>query len=658
MPEGIADVFSTAEKVVDRYFSDFSHAPNRGTIEISGERYILVRAASLSVEFFSLVRSLYGEGREREADEFARNILFDLAHAIGKSDARNFHEKMKLDDTIERLSAGPIHFAYSGWAFVDISPESCPQPNEEYYLIYDHPSSFEAHAWIAAGRSPAFPACAMNSGYSSGWCEQSFGIPLVASEILCKARGDDACRFVMAHPSRIEQVVERYVTSQPGLASRIRDYQIPDLFARKRVEEELRRSRDELEDRVRERTAELERANALLKEEMAQRAEAERKLVQMQKLEAVGRLAGGVAHDFNNILGVILGRSSMVQSRLRCSDPLWADMEAIRGACMQGASLTRHMMAFSRRDPTIAHPLDLNEQIRSFSRGLLQLIGDDVEMIFDLYDEEACVLADDAQLEQVLLNLVVNARDAMPNGGTLTIRTRLEDLLQPGGGTEHDRHVVLTVTDTGVGMDRETQSKIFDPFFSTKPHGTGLGLSTVYGIVQQIQGSVTVSSSPGCGSTFTVRLPLSDLRPSNASRVASGRMDIVRGQARVLVVEDQRALRETIQDALIEAEYQVAAVGDPLMAIALVERGDLDVDILVTDLVMPRLGGRELAAKILSKRPGVRILYISGYDRQQHADAPNRIEHAPAGRILTKPFAIEELTKAVAEVLAEDLRPV
>jgi CheY-like chemotaxis protein len=364
----------------------------------------------------------------------------------------------------------------------------------------------------------------------------------------------------------------------------------------------------------------------------------------MQKLEAVGRLAGGVAHDFNNILGVILGRSSMVQSRLQRRDPLWADMEAIRSACMQGASLTRHMMALSRREPAIARPLDLNELVRTFSRGLLSLIGADVEMVLDLHEEPACVLADHAQLEQVLLNLVVNARDAMPGGGTLTIRTTLE----------RERCAVLTVTDTGMGMDPDTQSKIFDPFFSTKPHGTGLGLSTVYGIVQQIQGSISVSSSPGSGSTFTVRMPRCELPPAKPSVEVLREVGVARGQARILVVEDQRSLRETIQEALIEAEYQVAAVGDPLMAIALVERGDLEVEVLVTDLVMPKLGGRELAARIRAKRPAVRILYMSGYDRQRHAEETNAIASAPAARLLTKPFAIEELTRAIAEVLSEE----
>ena len=229
-------VFAKAEEVVSRYFSKRKDDPSAGTIEIYGERYVLVRGAALSVEFFELVRHLFGEGREAEARDFARNILFDLSHAIGKSDARSFHSKMGLEDPIAKLSAGPVHFAHSGWAFVDIFPESKPSPDENYYLIYDHPYSFEADAWGRAGIEADFPVCVMNAGYSSGWCEESFGVALVASEIMCRAKGDDCCRFIMAPPSRIEEHIERYVQADPSLAAKVRTHRIPELFDRKRAE--------------------------------------------------------------------------------------------------------------------------------------------------------------------------------------------------------------------------------------------------------------------------------------------------------------------------------------------------------------------------------------------------------------------------------------
>jgi len=241
VPADMAPVFARAEEAVAEYFAQFRADPAKGTIEVSGERYVLVRAAALSVEFVSLLERLFGPQQEAEAHRFTRNLLFDLAHALGKSDARSLHEKMELENPIERLAAGPVHFSHSGWAFVDILPESRPAPNEDYYLIYDHPYSFEADSWLRSGREPAFPACIMNAGYSSGWCEQSFGVTLVASEVLCRARGDECCRFIMAPPHRIEEHIRRYMRDTPQLASQIRLDDIPDFFARKRAEDELSR---------------------------------------------------------------------------------------------------------------------------------------------------------------------------------------------------------------------------------------------------------------------------------------------------------------------------------------------------------------------------------------------------------------------------------
>ena len=241
VPREIEPLFARMEPIVSGYFSARTSNPTQGTIEIGGERYILMRAASLSTEFFSLVRRLFGASSEPEADNFARNMLFDFGHAVGRSDAECFQKKMHLDDPLSRLSAGPIHFAHCGWAFVDIFPESNPTPDKNYYLIYDHPYSFEADAWLRSGQKSDAPVCVMNAGYSSGWCEASFGIPLVAVEILCRAAGDPACRFIMAPPETIADRVEQYVKRRPDLAPRLQTGAIPEFFARKRVEEQILR---------------------------------------------------------------------------------------------------------------------------------------------------------------------------------------------------------------------------------------------------------------------------------------------------------------------------------------------------------------------------------------------------------------------------------
>lgn len=239
VPAEFEAVFEKAQEYVDTYFSEVKRDPSKGTVEIFGERYILVRAASMSIDFFELIESLYKNKGGRGGGDIARQLLYDIAHAIGIQDARSFHRKMNVKDPVERLSIGPLHFSHSGWAFVDILPESTPTPDKNYYLIYDHPFSFESDAWQKSGKKSSVPVCAMNAGYSSGWCEESFGVALVASEIMCKAKGDDCCRFIMAHPSKIQERIDKYVEQKGVAAGRMVNYEVPGFFDRKLIEREL-----------------------------------------------------------------------------------------------------------------------------------------------------------------------------------------------------------------------------------------------------------------------------------------------------------------------------------------------------------------------------------------------------------------------------------
>ena len=268
VPEPFTALFLNAQRYVERYFETFIHQPEQATISIAGERYILLRAASMSVEFVELVASLYQDRGADEARRVADNLLFDIAHALGRADALSFEQKMGVTDPLAKLSAGPIHFAFSGWAFVDILPESSPSPDEDFFLIYDHPFSFESHAWLTKGQRSTKPVCVMNAGYSSGWCEQSFGLPLVATEIECVACGGAHCRFIMAPPTRIESHLERYgytgAHRQDAPGGTAREVEVPEFFHRRRLEDELRRANATLEERVRARTAELTRATEKL----------------------------------------------------------------------------------------------------------------------------------------------------------------------------------------------------------------------------------------------------------------------------------------------------------------------------------------------------------------------------------------------------------
>ncbi|MFL5495294.1 MAG: PAS domain S-box protein [Gemmatimonadales bacterium] len=376
-------------------------------------------------------------------------------------------------------------------------------------------------------------------------------------------------------------------------------------------------------------------------------------LRQAQKMEAVGRLAGGIAHDFNNLLTAILSYSEIALTDLRPGDPVRADIQQIREAGERAAELTKQLLAFSRRQLFQVRSLSLNDVVIHAERMLQPLMGDDVEIRLGLSQTLAHTRADAGQLEQVLLNLAVNARDAMPSGGTLSLTTASievsEEAAARWGHLVPGSYVTLTVQDTGSGMSPEVQERIFEPFFTTKGagQGTGLGLSTVYGIVKQTGGHIFVSSEPGGGSTFTIHLPAS--APATEPPPAESGGTAVPGTTEtVLLVEDEDLVRQLTREILLRNGFRVLEAADGAEALRLVRQYDGQIDLMVTDVVMPRMSGNELVGHARPLRPDMRVLYVSGYSEEaiaRHGQLTEGVE------LLSKPFTPGVLTAKIRQIL-------
>jgi two-component system, cell cycle sensor histidine kinase and response regulator CckA len=409
-----------------------------------------------------------------------------------------------------------------------------------------------------------------------------------------------------------------------------------------------------LKDRMARLPVAIQRALQEKAERMA-RKRLEEQLLQSQKMEAIGRLAGGVAHDFNNLLTVITGFTQLLLDRLGPDDPMRVHLNQIKEAGDRAASLTRQLLAFSRRQVLAPQIVDLNDVIAGINKMLPRLIGEDIELVTIGSPGLWRVKADPGQVEQVIMNLVVNARDAMPQGGRLTIETANVDLdtkypdqrsvIVPG------RYVMLAVSDTGIGMTQEVKSRIFEPFFTTKEQGkgTGLGLATVYGIVKQSGGYVWAYSEQGKGTMFKIYLPQAE-GVAAETREIEEHSHTTGGSETVLVVEDNEAVLSFVRGVLEGWGYTLLEATGSEEALKVIESYHEPIHLLLTDVVMPRMSGPELAAKLLSLHPEAKVLYMSGY-------TDNSIVHhgvLDAGTYsLQKPFIPETLTRKIREVLDE-----
>jgi signal transduction histidine kinase len=410
---------------------------------------------------------------------------------------------------------------------------------------------------------------------------------------------------------------------------------------------------DQLEEQVRERTAELEDALARLKAETAERERAEASLRQSQKMEAVGQLTGGIAHDFNNMLMGIVGSVDLMRKRMAAGrfEDLDRYLDVASASAGRAAALTQRLLAFSRRQSLDPKPVEINGLIRSMSELIERAVNEKIDFEVVLAPDLPAGIVDSHELENAILNLALNARDAMPDGGVLTVETSLVDFdeahVATRPGISPGRYLMVAVSDTGVGMPADLIEKAFDPFFTTKPlgQGTGLGLSMVYGFVRQSGGQVRIHSEVGLGTSVKLYLPTTQARPAAAS-IAASPASQGHGE-RILVVEDDAAVRMLVREALEELHYDAVEFADPLAAVSYLASGER-IDLMISDVGLPGMNGRELAETARAHRPDLPILFITGYAE----NAAIRSGFLGANMsMVTKPFSMDELAAKLSQMI-------
>jgi PAS domain S-box-containing protein len=453
--------------------------------------------------------------------------------------------------------------------------------------------------------------------------------------------------FEQIHPDDRAQVQEAAKSARHGMARSI-EYRMRHKDGNWRILESTAST-------IRDGEGQVEKL-VVVNRDITERRNLENQIRQGQKMEAVGRLSGGIAHDFNNLLGVIIGYGEMLQEGIAPGDSLRMCVDEILGAGRRAASLTRQLLAFSRQQVLEPKVLDLGEVIADTEKMLQRVIGEDIELRTAFAADLGRVKADQGQIEQVLLNMAVNARDAMPDGGKLAIEASNaimsdSDIRRYSYPVKPGEYVLLTISDTGTGMDAATRAHIFEPFFTTKEKGkgTGLGLATAYGVVKQSDGYIEVESELGSGTTFKIYLPKVEA-PLHVETDHDHLPSAAGGDETILLVEDEAKLRDLAGNILGSLGYRVLMASDGAQACELSQAYGEHVDLLLTDVVMPRMNGRDLAARLIQERPGIKVLYMSGYTGQAvgHGVLPEGCY------FLGKPFTRDNLAIKVREVLEAD----
>ncbi|SIO01538.1 ATP-binding protein [Chitinophaga niabensis] len=620
VPAEFLPLFQKAEENVKQYFSHISLNPSQGTIEISNERYVLIRASALSKDFLGSILSLYADRGENEAFGIGRNFLFDIAHALGINDAKAFHAQMNVTDPLSKLSAGPIHFAYTGWAFVDILPESHPTPDDDYYLAYHHPFSFEADSWIRSGEKAKSPVCIMSTGYSSGWCEESFGIPLTAVEVTCRAKGDEHCTFIMSPPHKIEEHIQRFAKTHRKHRIAKTPPEIPTFFVRKTMEEQMEKARQ-------------------LAEESS---------------KAKSDFVANMSHELRTPLSAILGFTELLKKTKLNS----RQTEYLDAICTSGSNLLstiNDIMDLSKLDAKKISfesvPVNLPELLQSIEMMLASKVRHKkLEYKSNISKQlHKPLLSDSVRLTQILLNIIGNAIKFTEKGSITVGCTVLDE-------TPQAMQVEFSVKDTGIGIPAAKQQQVFERFtqadtaITRKYGGSGLGLAITRELVELLGGSITLSSKPNKGTEFKVQLPF--IKAGKQVKGAASRAQTVDGKGlHILVVEDNLLNQKMTRIMLTNNGFTVSGADSGTKAIAFLQKNK--VDLILMDLQIPGMDGYLTTQKIRENlKLGTPMIAITA-----HAFSGERERCLAAGMndYLPKPFREQELLKAITANLPKTI---
>lgn len=619
VPDEIKSLFDKAQKTVGEYFQNLKMDPSRGTIEINDQRYVLVRASALSHDFLTTIQHLYADRGEKEAMSIGKNFLFDISHVIGSNDAKNFHAKMDLKDPIEKLSAGPVHFAYSGWAFVDILPESNPTPDENYYLIYNHPFSFEADSWIRSGNKSDTAVCIMNAGYSSGWSEQSFGIPLTAVEVTCKAKGDEQCTFIMSPPHKIQQHVDHYTSQSARLVNKKITYDIPTFFERKKVEEEMQ--------------------NARRKAEESDKA----------KTEFLANMSHEIRTPMNTIIGYVdLMLKDIVTMEHR------GYLETLKETGKLLLNLINDILDVSKIGAgqlVIENaPFSLRQVLDSKEAAFHAIIaknGSNIKLVKNISDEIADQIYGDAsRLQQVLFNLLNNA-----------VKFTTEGSVEFGVNLIDKETLEFYIKDTGIGVQEKDHSKIFEMFgqadaSNTRLHGgSGLGLTISKRLVELMTGNIRMESEFGKGSTFYFTLPYLPVEISKQETKKSllseeGKKDCL------LLVEDNIINQRLTKLILEKSGYKVITANNGQIAVDLYKT-HREIRLILMDIQMPVLDGLSAthAIREYESSSGLRASPIIALTAHAMKGDKEKCIDAGCNNYLSKPIMLEDLVACIKKYI-------